>query len=56
MPMLKLQESLKIFCFQSRRTEDRTRIDRIPFYDKKNKKVHFTFDTFFLTLLALGIS
>ena len=47
MPMFKLQESLKIFCFQSRRTEDRTRIDRIPFYDKKNKKVHFTFDTFY---------
>ncbi len=47
MPMYKLQESLKIFCFQSRRTEDRTRIDRIPFYDKKNKEVHFTFDTFY---------
>ena len=47
MPMYKLQESLKLFCFQNRKTEDRSRIDRIPFYDKKNKKVHFTFDTFY---------
>jgi hypothetical protein len=47
MPMYKLQESLKLFCFQNRKTEDRSRIDRIPFYDKKNKKVHFVFDTFY---------
>ena len=47
MPMFKLKESLKIFCFESRRTEDRTRIDRIPFYDKKEKNVHFVFDSFY---------
>jgi hypothetical protein len=47
MPLFKLTESLRTFCFEGRRTEDRTRIDRIPFYDKEEKKVHFVFDSFY---------
>ena len=45
--MFKLKENIKTFCFQARRTEDRTRVDRIPFHDKKTNKIHFTFDTFY---------
>ena len=37
-PMFKLKEIMKDFCFKSRRSEDRTQIDRKPFVDTLRKK------------------
>ena len=51
MPMFKLKEIMKDFCFKSRRSEDRTHIDRKPFVDTKKKMVHFTFDNLFTHLV-----
>ena len=42
---------MKDFCFKSRRSEDRTQIDRKPFVDTKKKMVHFTFDNLFIHLV-----
>ena len=49
-PMFKLKEIMINFCFKSRRSEDRTQIDRKPFVDTKKKMVHFTFDNLFTHL------
>ena len=50
-PMFKLKEIMKFFCFKSRRSEDRTQIDRKPFVDVKRKMIHFTFDNLFTHLV-----
>jgi hypothetical protein len=51
LPMYKLKQHIRIFCFNMRRTEDRAQLlFGKPFVDTKENKIHFQFDSFYTFL------
>ena len=51
LPMYKLTQYIRTFCFNMRRTEDRAQVlFGKPYIDKKEGKIHFQFDSFYTFL------
>ena len=51
LPMYKLAQYIRTFCFNMRRTEDRAQVlFGKPYIDKKEGKIHFQFDSFYTFL------
>ena len=51
LPMYKLKQYIRTFCFNMRRTEDRGQLlFGKPFVDTKENKIHFQFDSFYTFL------
>ena len=51
LPMYKLKQYIRTFCFNMRRTEDRAQLlFGKPFVDTKENKIHFQFDAFYTFL------